>query len=59
VRRIVGALARVGSGQLSLNEFETAFHAADGSWANQAAPAQGLCLIEVTYRRGDARWSTE
>jgi tRNA pseudouridine38-40 synthase len=59
VRRIVGALVRVGSAQLSLAEFEAARRAADGSWPNQTAPAQGLCLIEVTYgdRRGDARWS--
>jgi tRNA pseudouridine38-40 synthase len=59
VRRIVGALVRAGRAQLSLDEFLAAFHAADGSWPNQTAPACGLCLIEVTYgdNRGDARWS--
>lgn len=59
VRRIVGALVRVGSGQLPLDEFEAAFRAADGSWPGQTAPAHGLCLIEVTYgdERGDARRS--
>jgi tRNA pseudouridine38-40 synthase len=61
VRRIVGALVRVGSAQLTLDEFQAAFQAADGSWPNQTAPACGLCLIEVTYgeKRGDARWSKE
>jgi tRNA pseudouridine38-40 synthase len=49
VRRIVGALVRVGSGKLSVDEFEAAFRAANGSWKNEPAPAQGLCLIEVTY----------
>jgi tRNA pseudouridine38-40 synthase len=57
VRRLVGALVRVGSGQVSLDEFEAALRAADGSWPNQTAPAHGLCLVEVTYGRGDARWS--
>lgn len=49
VRRIVGALMRVGSGRLSLDEFDAAFRAADGSWPNQMAPARGLCLVNVTY----------
>jgi tRNA pseudouridine38-40 synthase len=49
VRRIVGALVRVGSGSLSLDEFEAAFRAADGTWPNQTAPAHGLCLVEVMY----------
>ena len=49
VRRLVGALVRVGSGDLSLDEFEAAFRAADGTWPNQAAPAHGLCLVEVRY----------
>ncbi len=59
VRRIVGALVRLGSAQISLAEFDAARRAADGSWPNQTAPARGLCLIEVTYgdKRGDARWS--
>jgi tRNA pseudouridine38-40 synthase len=59
VRRIAGALARVGSGALALDEFAWALHAAEREWPNQAAPARGLCLIAVTYEegRGDARWS--
>jgi tRNA pseudouridine38-40 synthase len=49
VRRLVGALVRVGSGDLSLDAFEAAFRAADGTWPSQAAPAHGLCLVEVMY----------
>jgi tRNA pseudouridine38-40 synthase len=49
VRRIVGALIRVGLGRLSVDVFETAFRAADGSWPNETAPAHGLCLTKVTY----------
>jgi len=59
VRRIVGALVRVGSGALSLEEFARVLHSPQGDWPHQAAPARGLCLIAVTYEhgRGDARWS--
>jgi len=52
VRRVVGALVRVGSGKVSLNEFETAFRAADGIWPNEPAPAHGLCLVKVTDLAG-------
>lgn len=49
VRRIVGALARLGRGQITLDEFAAAFRAADGTWPNQTAPARGLCLTKVMY----------
>ena len=49
VRRIVGALVRVGSGHLTIDQFEAAFRAADGTWPNQTAPAHGLCFTKVTY----------
>ena len=49
VRRIVGALVRIGQGALSLDEFDAIFRAADVLWPNQTAPACGLCLTEVTY----------
>ncbi|MCD4686693.1 MAG: tRNA pseudouridine(38-40) synthase TruA [Anaerolineae bacterium] len=52
VRRIMGALVRVGSGQVTLDAFETAFRAADKTWSNQTAPARGLCLTTVTYEVG-------
>lgn len=49
VRRIVGGLARVGRGDLTAEDFLTAFRAADGTWPNPSAPAHGLCLTRVTY----------
>ncbi len=49
VRRIVGALARVGRGQLSVADFAAGLASADSRWPNQTAPARGLCLIGVRY----------
>lgn len=49
VRRIVGALVRVGGGRVSVEAFAQALDAADGSWPNQTAPSHGLCLTKVTY----------
>lgn len=49
VRRIVGALARLGREQISLDAFAEAFQAADGQWPNQTAPAHGLSLTTVMY----------
>ncbi|MBI5959449.1 MAG: tRNA pseudouridine(38-40) synthase TruA [Chloroflexi bacterium] len=49
VRRIVGALCRVGSCDLTVEAFEAAFRAADGTWPCPSAPAHGLCLVEVKY----------
>ncbi len=49
VRRIVGALARVGRRQLSVADFAEGLAAADNRWPNQTAPARGLCLSEVRY----------
>ncbi len=49
VRRIVGALVRVGSERITPQEFEKALHAADNTWPNQTAPPTGLCLVNVSY----------
>lgn len=49
VRRIVGALVRAGSAQITPEQLAAALRAADGTWPNQSAPARGLCLIQVTY----------
>lgn len=51
VRNIVGALVRVGLGQLSLKEFETILHSRDRSRIKKVAPAQGLCLMRVDYAK--------
>lgn len=49
VRTIAGALKRVGTGELSSQEFGEALSAADRSRSSKIAPPCGLCLIEVIY----------
>ena len=49
VRRIVGALARVGGGMLSPEAFEAALYVADDTRLNYLASASGLCLARVSY----------
>ena len=49
VRRLVGTLLRVGTGELSPQGFEEILQAADGERASKAVPAHGLCLIRVNY----------
>ncbi len=49
VRRIVGALAAVGSRQLSTQAFEDLLHARDKRLVKWKAAPQGLCLWQVEY----------
>jgi tRNA pseudouridine38-40 synthase len=49
VRSIVGTLVLVGSGQVSVEEFETILASKDRSQVRQVAPARGLCLMQVDY----------
>lgn len=49
VRSLVGALVRVGLGELSAQEFESLLQARDRSQIRLVAPAQGLCLVRVDY----------
>jgi len=50
VRRMVGMMAEVGQGRVSLSEFEARFRAADIHQSKPAAPPQGLILEAVRYR---------
>ena len=50
VRSLVGSLVLVGSGQLSVDEFEVMLLARDSSLAKLLAPAHGLCLMRVEYK---------
>jgi len=50
VRSLVGSLVLVGSGQLSVDEFEAMLLARDSSLAKLLAPAHGLCLMRVEYK---------
>ena len=49
VRNIVGALARVGSGQWSLARFEDVFRARDRAASAETAPAHGLYFTNAIY----------
>jgi tRNA pseudouridine38-40 synthase len=49
VRSLVGTLLLVGAGTLSPDEFEEILRSADRNRAGQVAPAQGLCLVRVSY----------
>jgi len=49
VRNIVGTLAEVGRGKLSVEDFERILGARDRRQAGMTAPAQGLFLVEVKY----------
>jgi tRNA pseudouridine38-40 synthase len=49
VRSIVGALRRVGAGELTPAEFGGIVGSKDRSRAGTPAPPQGLCLMEVIY----------
>ena len=49
VRRTVGALVRVGSGRLSPADFRDLLRRAEPTSAGPLAPAQGLCLLRVSF----------
>jgi tRNA pseudouridine38-40 synthase len=49
VRSLVGALKRVGAGELAPDTFAEILAARDRSRCPPVAPPQGLCLVEVLY----------
>ncbi len=49
VRNTMGTLIRVGTGRMEIEEFKRILEAKKVSTAGPAAPAHGLCLIEVVY----------
>jgi len=49
VRSSVGALKKVGAGDLSVVEFAAILNSRDRSQCPPLAPPQGLCLVEVLY----------
>lgn len=56
VRRLVGTLALVGTGRLSVAEFRDILEARDKRHSGAAAPAHGLCLTLVEYPAGMVEW---
>jgi tRNA pseudouridine38-40 synthase len=51
VRNIVGVLVKIGTGRLTVAEFEKLLSAAVPGSAGPAAPGKGLCLIKVNYAK--------
>ncbi len=49
VRSLVGALKKVGAGDLSAEDFAVLLRSRDRAQCPPLAPAQGLCLMEVLY----------
>lgn len=56
VRRLVGTLALVGAGKLTVAEFRAILEARDKAHPGAAAPARGLCLTRVAYPAGTLPW---
>lgn len=56
VRRIVGTLALVGEGRLTVEQFRAILAARDKAHIGASAPARGLCLTGVTYPPGLVEW---
>ncbi len=57
VRRLVGTLALVGGGRLSVDDFQRILEARAKAHPGILAPAQGLCLTGVHYPAGLIDWS--
>lgn len=55
-RRLVGTLALVGAGRLSVEEFARILGAREKARAGPAAPPHGLCLTGVEYPVGMVHW---
>jgi tRNA pseudouridine38-40 synthase len=49
VRSLVGALKRVGTGEMTVEQFAELVASADRSRCPAIAPPQGLCLMAVLY----------
>ena len=49
IRRMVGALVRIGEGKMSLPEFTATLEKAEHGSSNHVAPPHGLCLMNVEY----------
>lgn len=54
VRGIVGTLLWAGRGKISADRFAEILKARDRTQAGPSAPAQGLCLIKVSYESNEA-----
>ena len=51
-RNMIGTLIEVGRGRINPEDIKAILRAKDRCYAGPCAPAKGLCLIEVKYKRG-------
>ena len=51
VRNTIGALISVGQGKMTVDEFGSIIEARKQGLAGPAAPACGLCLMKVNYKK--------
>ncbi|MFA5308340.1 MAG: tRNA pseudouridine(38-40) synthase TruA [Dehalococcoidales bacterium] len=51
VRNTAGSLIKVGQGKMTVDEFYSMIESATPGLAGPTAPAQGLCLVKITYPR--------
>lgn len=56
VRRLAGTLALVGTGRLTIEDFQGILEAREKAHPGVPAPAQGLCLTGVDYPDGLVSW---
>ena len=59
VRNTVGTLIRVGLGKMTLEEFHSIMEAKKIGLAGPAAPACGLCLVKVNYKKNLEEYDIE
>jgi len=59
VRNTIGALLRVGTGRMTADEFHSIIEAKQIGLAGPSAPARGLCLMKVNYRKNLEEYDIE
>jgi tRNA pseudouridine38-40 synthase len=59
VRNTVGALIRVGLGKMTASRFNSIMKAREMGLAGPAAPACGLCLVKVNYKKNLEEYDIE
>jgi tRNA pseudouridine38-40 synthase len=59
VRNMVGLFVRIGLGRMTLGEFHSIMEARKIGLAGHAAPACGLCLVKVNYKKDIEEYDIE
>ena len=59
VRNTVGALLRVGTGRMTVDEFHSIIEAKQIGLAGPSAPSRGLCLMKVNYKKNLEEYDIE